>query len=160
MVSAAQLVSVKLTLQGEKHEIDVPVEGVIRSNGSCSFETLRDVVYNAAAMWPHQECHRALHICVFHLAFQLIACFITWSMGENHKSAANADTLLAALKTLKGRTMAIINEALAKSKEEEHEKEADALLEEPKDESDVSEDEIQKIAGDTSHKKKKRKTGL
>jgi hypothetical protein len=89
---------------------------------------------------------------------------VSFIAGLQHgaRSACTADTLLGAIKTLKGRTMTVINDVLAKSKEQPQEKEADALLEEPADEIDDEdlEDEIQKIAGDTTHKKKKRKTGM
>lgn len=54
--------------------------------------------------------------------------------------------------------MTVMNDLMAKNKQDAADKEADALLEEPEDEIDEEEDDIQKIAGDMSHKKKKRKT--
>lgn len=56
--------------------------------------------------------------------------------------------------------MTAMNDIMAKNRQEAADKEADALLEEPEDEMDEEEDEIQKMAGNASHKKKKRKTGL
>lgn len=71
-----------------------------------------------------------------------------------------AETLLGAIKTLKGQTMTVMNDMIAKNKEEAQDTAADALLEEPEDEVEEEDDEIQRIAGATSHKKKKRKTGF